>query len=185
MPRTLHLIKHGRPRMVPGTPAHDWALAPDALGDLPALIDRLRPHPELVVSSEEPKAVATAQALAAALGTPHRRMLGLHEHLRYTTGFVSPEAFQAQVDRFFREPGALVMGEESADDARTRFRNAVHAVMQGNPQDTVAVVAHGTVISLLAAEGSGRDPAVLWRSLEFLGHVTLNWTAAAGRELRP
>ncbi|MFC4427675.1 histidine phosphatase family protein [Deinococcus navajonensis] len=182
MARTLHLIKHGCPHIVPGTPAHDWALAQNALEGLHVLADRLFPPPGLVVSSEEPKAIATAEALARILNVPRRRMLGLHEHLRYTTAFVSPEVFQAQVQRFFLEPDVLVMGEESATDARTRFRNAIHAVMQGNPYGCVAVVAHGTVISLLAEEMGGTDPTALWRSLDFLGHVSLAWPEVALRE---
>ena len=44
------------------------------------------------------------------------------------------------------------MGEESADDAHRRFASAINAVLKVNPQPpTLAVVAHGTVISLLAA----------------------------------
>jgi len=78
MPRTLHLIKHGKPRIVPGVPARDWELAGGALAGLPAL-----------------------------------------------------------VARFFAHPGEVVSGEESADDARVRFGNAVNAVMQASPQDTV------------------------------------------------
>ena len=68
MPRTLHLIKHGQPTLVPGVPAHEWLLAPGALDGLPGLVARLDPRPGLVACSEEPKAKATAQALAAALG---------------------------------------------------------------------------------------------------------------------
>lgn len=175
MPRTLHLIKHGKPTLVEGVPAHEWHLADDALTELPKLIDRLKPVPQIIISSEEPKAKATAQALAAALGVPCRPMVGLHEHLRYTNAVTSPKEFRSRMLRFFAEPDKLVIGEESAADARTRFGNAINAVMQANPQENVAVVAHGTVISLLVAQAGGLDPVPLWESLDLLGVLSVAW----------
>ncbi|GAA5533308.1 histidine phosphatase family protein [Deinococcus aluminii] len=176
MARTLHLIKHARPRIVPGVPAHDWPLAPGALDGIPALAARLVPPPELVVSSEEGKAKATAQALAARLGVPCRSMLGLHEQLRYTVPYRENAAdFQADLRRFFLHPAELVFGEESADDARTRFAHAVQAVMLAHTQERVAIVAHGTVISLLIAGANGLDPLPLWTSLGLLEALTVDW----------
>lgn len=186
MPRTLHLIKHGRPRLLPGVPAHEWELADGALDGLDALARRLRPRPDIVVSSFEPKAHATAAALAARLGTPHRSMHGLHEQLRYTAPFrANPAGFEADMRRFFDHPTRVVSGEESADDARTRFGNAINAVLDANPQDTVAVVAHGTVISLLVAHANRVDPWPLWRALHFLDAVTVDVPGLRVREPNP
>lgn len=175
MPRTLHFIKHGKPRFVPGVPAHEWELAEDALDGLNALLASLRPLPDIVVSSFEPKAYATAAGLAAALGVAHRPMHGLHEQLRYTAPWhAEPAGFQADMRRFFDHPAQVVSGEESADDARTRFGNAVQAVLGANPHGTVAVVAHGTVISVLVAHANRLDPWPLWQALDFLDAVTVD-----------
>ena len=177
MARTLHLIKHARPTLVPGVPAHEWGLASGALDGLPALAVRLQPRPGLVVSSEEGKARATGQALAAHLGVPFRTMLGLHEQLRYTVPFHDdPADFEAEVARFFAHPGEVVFGEESANDAHTRFANAVRAVLLAHPEEeSVAVVAHGTVISLLVAGANETDPFELWKGLGLLDAVTVEW----------
>ncbi|THF85776.1 histidine phosphatase family protein [Deinococcus sp. KSM4-11] len=175
MPRTLHLIKHGKPRLIPGIPAHEWELADDALEHLDGLIARLSPPPHLIVSSFEPKAQATAAALAATLGVPHRPMHGLHEQLRYTAPFhADPADFEADLRRFFEHPTQIVSGEESADDARTRFANAIQAALHANPHDTLAVVAHGTVISLLVAHANRLDPWPLWRNFGLLDAVTVD-----------
>ncbi|WP_309570450.1 histidine phosphatase family protein [Deinococcus sp.] len=183
MLRTLHLIKHGKPQIVPGVPAHEWELAEDALDGLDALIACLRPLPQLVVSSFEPKAQATAAALAAALSVPHRPMHGLHEQLRYTSPFHMNQAdFEAEMRSFFEHPAQIVSGEESADDARTRFGNAVHAVLAANPQECIAVVAHGTVISSLVAHANGIDPWPLWRGLGLLDVVTVDVPGLRARE---
>lgn len=183
MSRTLHLVKHGQPHILPGVPAHEWQLAEGALSGLPGLISRLRPLPEVVVSSEEPKAVSTAQALATELGVLHRRMLGLHEQLRYTAPlYPEPADFQAALNRFFDHSAEVVFGEESADDARRRFANAVGAVMSRQTEDSVAIVAHGTVISLLVAHAGSRDPRPIWKSLDLLDALTLDWPALRLRE---
>lgn len=183
MPRTLHLVKHGQPHILPGVPAHEWHLAEGALSGLPGLISRLCPLPDVVVSSEETKAVSTAQGLAAALGVPCRRMLGLHEQLRYTVPICpDPADFHAALERFFDHPTEVVFGEESADDARRRFANAVGAVMRRRTEDSVAVVAHGTVISLLAAHAGDLDPRPLWKNLGLLGALTLDWPTLQLRE---
>lgn len=183
MARTLHLIKHARPTLVPGVPAHGWNLAPGALEGLPALATRLQPPPGLVVSSEEGKARETGQALAAHLGVPFRAMLGLHEHLRYTVPVhPNPADFEAEAARFFAHPTEVVFGEESAEDARTRFGNAVRAVMLAHPQEeSVAIVAHGTVISLLVAAANGMDPFRVWKGLGLLEALTVEWPGLALR----
>ena len=176
MPRTLHLIKHGKPQFVAGVPAHEWPLAPDALTELPALAARLDPRPDVIVCSLEPKAHATAQALADHLSIPLRPMHGLHEQLRYTARcHADPADFQAEYRAFFAQPDRLVVGEETARAAHTRFSNAVNAVMAANPQPTVAVVAHGTVISLLVAALRGVEPYPLWQDLPLLGVLSVPW----------
>lgn len=174
MPRTLHLIKHGRSAGHPGAPAHDWELKPGALDVIPTLAAGLNPKPSLVVTSEERKARATGEALAARLGVPVRPMVGLHEHLRYTVPWGSQEEFEASCQAFFRSPTERVMGEETADEAHTRFRNAISAVMGANGGE-VAIVAHGTVISLLVARANNLDPVPLWTALDFCGVLTVTW----------
>ena len=174
--RILHLIRHAKPQTDPSIPSHEWILASDALEPLPELINQLNPKPESVVSSKEPKAIATAQALALALEIPHRNMLGLHEHLRYTTPFYEdPADFQAEMRRLFNHPSECVSGEESADAVRERFSNALNAVMAVNSQSCVAVVTHGTVRSLYVAHANGLDPAELWRRQKLLDVVSINW----------
>lgn len=183
MPRILYLVKHGKPNIVPDVPAHDWQLAEGALSGVSELIEGLAPRPEIVVSSEEAKAVATAAGLAQVLGVPQRRMLGLHEQLRYTAPFYAEvKDFQTDIQRFFANPAQVVFGEESANDARTRFGNAMNAGMLANPKETVAIVAHGTVISLLVARANDLDPFWLWQSLKFLDVCTLEWPALRLRE---
>ncbi|MCY1702801.1 MULTISPECIES: histidine phosphatase family protein [Deinococcus] len=177
MSRTLHLVRHAKPALDPARPSHEWHLAPGALDGLPALLETLSPRPEVVVCSTEPKAQATAEALAAALGVSCCTMLGLHEQLRYTVPLYShPSDFQAAMRRFFQCPAEVVSGEESANIARERFTAALHAVMAVHLQSSVAVVTHGTVRSLYVAHANtGLDAYTLWQQQQLLDTLSVEW----------
>ncbi|MFC6591525.1 histidine phosphatase family protein [Deinococcus lacus] len=177
MSRTLHLIRHAMPTPDPTRPSHEWELAPGALDGLDALLESLDPRPDIIVSSEEPKARATASALAAALSVSWRTMLGLHEQLRYTVPLYAERAeFEAEMRRFFAHPSEVVSGEESADTACERFTAALHAVMAANSQPCVAVVTHGTVRSLYLAKRLELDAYSLWQQQKLLDSVKVSWT---------
>jgi broad specificity phosphatase PhoE len=66
----------------------------------------------------------------------------------------------------FARPAELVFGDESADQAYQRFRAAVTGVLELFPDQNVAVVTHGTVMTLLITRAKS-DPAPLafWQRL--------------------
>ena len=57
------------------------------------------------------------------------------------------------------------MGTESADYAHARFLAAVRAAQSESPGEDIAVVAHGTVITLLVSRANGLEPYPLWERL--------------------
>ncbi len=67
--------------------------------------------------------------------------------------------------RFFASPDALVFGEETASEAGARFRAALDALLAARPAQRLAVVSHGTVLTLLLAGPNGMAPYELWSSL--------------------
>jgi broad specificity phosphatase PhoE len=106
--------------------------------------------------------------------------VGLHEHEREHVPFSSTEAFERAVAALFARPGELVMGEESADQARERFERAVRAALDRHAGRDIAIVAHGTVITLLVAHYAGVEPLSFWRRLGMPALVVL---ALPGYEL--
>lgn len=180
--RTLHLIKHARSVPDPTRPACEWSLDPTGEAAVPRLARRLDPRPDLVFSSEEPKAQATARLLAETLDVPWRTAPDLHEHGRRTAPFLpTEEDFREAVRGLFERPDDTHFGEETGRQARERFTRAVQDVMNATT-GTVAIVAHGTVIALMAAHENGRDSFSLWSSLGFSEHRTLNWPERTLRE---
>jgi broad specificity phosphatase PhoE len=174
--RTLYLIKHGAPQIRTDVCAHEWSLSEHGRAQARALAQRLATR-ELaaVVTSEEPKAVETGRVIAEALDVRLRRGLGLHEQLRYTQPwYASRTHFDRSLLEFFARPSERVLGEETADEAHMRFTNALRAALEitsGN----VALVAHGTVISLLVARANGLEAARLWQQLGFCEFHTLSY----------
>ena len=81
--------------------------------------------------------------------------------------------FISMVALVFKEPGRRVLGDESADEAYERFAAAVdRTVAEAGDQD-VAIVTHGTVISLFAERRAGVEPFGLWRRMGLPSYIVL------------
>lgn len=175
-PSRLILVKHAAVDVLPGRPPATWRLSAAGRARCADLADRLALfRPERITSSVEPKAQETAELVAAMLGIPFGTAPGLHEHDRRETPFLGAEAFDAAVPRFFAEPEALVLGQETAAAAARRFGRAVTAVAAESTGESCVIVAHGTVISLFAAAHAGVEPLALWRELSLPSFITLGW----------
>ena len=175
MPHLL-LVKHSLPDIDPGIAAHHWRLADEGRHRCASLAKMLSAyHPTVVVSSAEPKAAETAAIVAADLGIPLETEADLHEHERSNVTHLSREEFQHAAARLFAQPEELVFGNETAVEAQRRFEGAIDRLLARHPGETVAVVAHGTVISLfVAARCSGVDGYTLWEQLGLPAFVILS-----------
>lgn len=173
----LIFIKHAMPVIDPQRPPAEWQLSAQGQADCAALAACLDEWPpQVVVTSEEHKARETGRLLAEARGLPIISAAGLHEHDRTHEPFEPDvERFRQQVARFFAEPARRVYGAESADAAYARFGAAVDGVMAQQAGRDVALVAHGTVISLFASRRAGMEPFDLWRRLGLPSLVVLAW----------
>ena len=164
--RYLLLIRHAAPAVAADLPPHRWGLSEAGRQSCAALAERVAPYrPGTLVASEEPKAAETAALLAAHLGLPWRSAPGLHEHRRQQSAWLERGAWEALVERLFAEPDTLVFGQETAAQAQARFAAAVDRELAAHADTTLALVAHGTVISLLLARRAGIDPLPFWRGL--------------------
>ena len=173
--RKLILVKHCPPEIVPDVPSERWRLSEKGRALAVPLADVLRAHaPAVVVSSEEPKAAETARLVGERLNVPWHTAPGLHEHDRSNVPHMRSGEFISMIELFFRRPGELVLGRETADQARSRFESAVKRVLDEYPDGNVAVVSHGTVIALML-EGKGRrSPFEVWRGMGLPSMVVMS-----------
>lgn len=159
-------MKHSAPVVEEDVVPKRWRLSKEGRRQSAALAERLRRYrPRVVVSSEEPKAAETAEIVAGRLGIGCFVRPGLHEHDRTGAPFLSDKDFCRTVGTFFERPGKPAWGNETAEEAATRFEDAVRAVLDEWKEETVAVVAHGTVNALLVARHNGLDAHELWKEL--------------------
>ncbi len=161
--RRLCLIRHAAPAKERAAPAREWALSPSGRADAERLAEMLAPFaPTAIIASDELKAQQTVQPLADRLGLAVEVIADLHEHERRTVGYLDDATFQATMARFFAEPDALVFGEETASQALARFSRAVEDTLARHPDGDIAIVTHGTVMSLFVAAHSIIKPMDFW-----------------------
>ena len=173
MPK-LVLIKHSLPDVRPEQPPSRWRLSPEGSRRALELAEALRPMGlERIFSSREAKAVQTAAFAGERLGLGFEVREGLHEHDREREPFASPEDFEVKVRELFRRPSERVFRSESAQEALARFSSAIDAVISEASGADIAVVAHGTVISLFVASKCGVDGFELWQRLGLPSYVVL------------
>ena len=166
MTKYLILVKHSVPQLEPDHPASTWKLSEEGRLRAQGLAEQLEDFaPEVLVSSDEPKARETADILGNHLQLPVQILLGLHEHDRSKVPFLSHDAFQGAIREFFQKPDELVFGGETANQAHTRFYGAVHSVLKDHRDKTVIIVTHGTVISLFVSRLTGSSDLELWSKL--------------------
>lgn len=154
----LILVRHSLPEIVENVPAHAWELSDEGRVRGERLAEILEQYqPEIIGSSVEPKARETAEILCKTLGVDIVVMDGLHEHERNGVPFSSKEDFQSLIRELFEKPDELIFGNETATQALERFKKSVELMMDLYDGKRVAIVAHGTVISLFTAWWTGVD----------------------------
>ncbi len=164
----LILVRHAAVQIDSSIPSHQWPLTEDGRSAASQLAYKLQPYqPARIITSEEPKAQATGAALAEVLHLPIQTAPGLHEHdRRGATFFESKADFETAVANFFAHPEELVFGRETAVAATTRFTQAVNRELQANPETNLAIVAHGTVLTLFICQNNPElSPWEFWQSL--------------------
>jgi broad specificity phosphatase PhoE len=174
--RTLILVRHSLPELAAGVTASSWRLSDKGRRRCESLAEQLAEYDlARVVTSMEPKAAETAEIVARILGIPYETSANLHEHERGAVESLgNVEQFQERVADLFRHPGEMVFGLETAGEAHCRFSQAVACALQRYPAGNLAIVTHGTVLSLYVARTAGLDPVAVWKSLGLPSFVVLS-----------
>jgi broad specificity phosphatase PhoE len=179
----LILIRHSTPEIVPGQPAHTWVLSEEGRQRCLPFAEKLAAYrPQIMATSVEPKAIETGQIIAERLNIACRTAENLHEHERHDVPFFDSKpafddlvrTFEALVRDFFNHPDELVFGNETADQCYKRYSAAVEALVETYQDQTIAVVSHGTVMSLFVARKAGVDPYPFWQALNMPDFVVLS-----------
>lgn len=157
----LFLVRHAKPIIDPTRHHFEWGLDPagepllEQLAGLPHWASAYR-----VVSSTEPKALKTAEAIVRRHHLPAPEPMAALCELRKGS-FVSNHAeVVARLFQFPDEPAAE--GWETGSAALARFSEAVTQLIESARGRDLIVVSHGVVLSLYLSRLQGRsrvDPA--------------------------
>jgi broad specificity phosphatase PhoE len=163
----LILIKHSLPEITPDLSPAYWPLSDIGRLRCSKLAERVAAYtPDLIVTSLEPKAIETGQIIAGILDKPCETAAGLHEHDRSSNApFTTKEEFEARLAAFFEYPQDLIFGTETADQTHSRYAKALTGVIESHPAMNLAVVSHGTVMTLFITRLAGLDPFPFWQRL--------------------
>lgn len=173
---TLVLIKHAMPSIDKNLPASAWHLSEAGQDKCEALSKHLiQFFPAKVYASEEPKAIETALLSTSSYSSNQITTDGrLNEHIRETYKFQSQNQFETHVKEFFDKPDKLIFGEETADQAFTRFAEAIAEILSNrNPARDSLVFSHGTVISLWVSRKLEIAPFPLWKRLTLPSYIEI------------
>jgi broad specificity phosphatase PhoE len=125
-----------------------------------------------VISSEERKAVATAQAMAAHLGVPTRACAGFEEQHHRNSEWLDADEFDRRVAAALDAPEARSFGDESANEAADRFRAALSRLAEAE-SGQVAVVTHGRVLTAFIARHNRIAASEFWKRLEMPAYAVV------------
>jgi broad specificity phosphatase PhoE len=158
-------VRHAMAVQTEGVHPTAWHLDDSGRADAARLADRLEVAPAIgaLVASTEPKALETAEAVAARWGAelvPDER---LREALRPWIG----PGYRAVVHRYLR--GELPDGWEEHAAVEARVAQAVDDARQRAQDRPIVVVSHGLALSLHLGDRLGRDfdRESFWSSLAF------------------
>jgi len=159
------LIRHGMPQIAEGVPSAQWKLSADGAKASAALAENFRGYEFAgIASSPEPKAIGTAEALAAPLGLGIEIDAGFAEHARHSLGYLPRADMEAGVARLFASRDERVFGDETADQLHARFAAALARQAAKGARDVMAVT-HGTILTIYLSRTLGIEPLPFWRAL--------------------
>lgn len=177
----LILIRHAQTQIDPTRSSHEWQLTPKGQRRSTLLAEQLRPyHITRLITSDEHKSIHTGALVAQQLGITSQPAPDLHETKRDTIPYYDVIAdFHAAVAAAMHSPDDLLFGEETFTHARQRFAQAIDTLLAQYAADlethqSVAVVTHGTVMSLYLAHISQQPVYPLWRSLGLPAYAVLS-----------
>ena len=161
----LILIRHAETALDFSVPAERWDLSAAGVEQAQVLAGApFWPGVQVLVSSDEPKALATATPAAARHGLD---VLPLPE-LREVRRPAEKIADYAGAVREYLSAGRA--GWEPAHQAAARVGRGIEHVLAEHPGRTIAAVSHGLVLTLYVAALLGRDDLFpLWRTISFTG----------------
>lgn len=150
----LIYITHPATHIDPQVPVADWHVSDKGKKQLKHLVEMdFWKKVRTVYSSQEPKALRTAEEITSRIPTLKFPIMFGNEDLgeidRCASGFLTKEKHEKAIEEFYLHPNKSYKGWETANDATARTMNVVSSIMADNVGKTVVIIGHGAVGTLL------------------------------------
>lgn len=153
------LVRHAQPRVAPDLPASQWTLSPPGVRAAERLASQLNIHSAGVISSDETKALQTAEPISRSLGVAVETDRRLREVSRPWT----PHGYGQVATRWLT--GLEVEGWESRRMVIERMEASVTDAAAAGGRGVV-LVGHGLALTIwLTCHFAHLDPVVFWTNL--------------------
>lgn len=172
MPNEIVFLRHAETLVSPDSPASEWHLAPSGQSESYELAaSGVLGKIDAIVSSDELKAIETAEPFARILGLEIERNHNFRELNRNAGPFLGREEYISCVRDLLSNPSAQPNGWECAADALTRTKSGVQQIMSQHGLKRVLVVSHGLVLTLYFADlqATMHEAFDRWNRLPFCG----------------
>jgi len=158
-------VRHAMPAVEDGVNPADWHLDDATRQHVRAWADRLEVGEGIgaLVTSTEPKAIETAEAIAERWGSTIVTDDRVREAIRPWIG----TGYRAMAHRYLR--GEALEGWEAHEDVAARMAAAVTDATQAAAGAPVVIVSHGLALSIHLGDrlGTEFDPETFWSRLAF------------------
>jgi broad specificity phosphatase PhoE len=163
----LYLVRHARTIIDPGVPASNWGLDPAGAAALAELAGRACfAGAHQIVSSSEPKALLTAEAIRSRHGLPPVEVRDALREL-HKGSFVGDRHDEVMAEVFAHPERPVLPGWECAADAQARVAGEIDRLVAESRGRDLIVVSHGVVLALYLARVRGQAQVDFheWRAM--------------------
>lgn len=123
---------------------------------------------DVIYTSEEQKTFLTVEQLAKKL-SKKTQSLPFFNEVKRGDKFLTKEEFETEKVKQLTELSYSAFDGESGIDALIRFKQGIEFVIKENPNKTILIVTHGTILNIYFADllGAYRELANRWDKTDF------------------
>ena len=165
-PNEIVFVLHGKTKVDSSKPVSQWELDEEGRFQAKKLAETgLFDYADIIISSDEKKAIETASFFAGRIGKEIVIRHELRELDRDASGFLEKDVFDKTVKKCLENPDKSVKSWETADHALKRFQEGIQRINDEWKGKRIIVVSHGLVVNLYFARLLGKMDEVWERTM--------------------
>lgn len=174
---TLIFVTHPHVNPDPQKPREEWELSEQGKQEVKRLLQKpFWKNIKQIYTSKENKAYSVAQAIADLHDVEIKKVDGLEEIDRSTTGFIDEEKYRLAIEDFYLHPADSYKGWETAYEATKRIKSCIDNIVQKDPDGYIVFIGHGLIGSCLSCFIKDIDPSFN-NDNDILGsYLEFDWT---------